>query len=155
MFPSAFSEAQPRDFRTSCDIRIAGEKDGSLRNAFTGAIHPLVLQISDPPKKTRYSRQSRFFRWSFPSQPIPQDSLWDPEFSGRFSIALLGVFGVTAQGVQNLVGSHTEASFNTEKPNMSTILIGIFRSLRCAGRAIEKDNCPLLEIAATPSEKTL
>jgi hypothetical protein len=79
-----------------------------LRNA------PLELQISHASKKARYSRYSRFFRESFPSQPISEDSLTDPEFSGRFAMAPLGVFGVTAQGIKNLVGGHTESCFKGE-----------------------------------------
>jgi hypothetical protein len=60
--PAFFGEIQPRDFRTKRNIGIVGEKYDSFRNAFNGAIHSLVSQISDSPKKARDSRQSRFFR---------------------------------------------------------------------------------------------
>jgi hypothetical protein len=84
------------------------------RSHLTGAIDPLILQISDPPKEARYSRQPGFFRNCFPSQPIPKDSLSDAEFSGRFSVALFRVFSVTAQRFQNFVGGHAEKRSKTE-----------------------------------------
>jgi hypothetical protein len=76
----------------------------------------VLLQISHPPKKARYSGNARFLRKSFPPQPIPEDGLSNPKLSCRFAVAPFGVFGVTAQRVENLVGGHCKSRFSREKP---------------------------------------
>jgi hypothetical protein len=78
----------------------------SIRVTFFGYPGGTRLNIPDPSKKPRYSRQHALFWLGCSLQPSAQHHLSDSELRRRFSVSLVGLLGVSFQRFEDLFRAH-------------------------------------------------